>query len=988
MKYGILYIFMICISFGSNTIKCTTVSVSDNRGNEASEQPLQPAQPGPQTHEPSNSQVQNSSNPNISDLTVTTPPVAQNLSHETPKNGSSQSPPQNGPLLSSPSAVNNGQPNVSSGGAVSPNLSSAGNSNGATQLSAESQNGAVSPKVPNYHNMAKIESALLKNHTGVRITGPCNEEVGVFLIPYIYITVKSKTDNIELSSKFPQSDNEVLEFKKEKEELQNKCGQDSKKTFKFIIYIQQDVLTLKWKVYPSEPSSDASNIKADVRKYKIPKLETPITSIQVHTAAVEEGKAFLKSKDYSIKNDIPVKCEQIASACFLSGNTDIEKCYTCNLLIQNTPTSDKCFNYVSSDIKENLNDIEIIAQDDEGSNEYKLTESISNIMKSIYKTDKGNKKELKKFEDLDDISKAELMNYCMLLKEVDTNGTLEMNELGKETDVFNNISRLLKNHIQENNTALVKKLKNAAMCMKYIDNWVVNKTGLILPELSYKKLENTNDVYLNENGELQIHKNGYGHIDKEGDNNKGDLTNVDKDSKVLSIPVTNGMFCNEEYCDRWKDKNSCVSKIEAQDQGSCATSWIFASKLHLETIRCMKGYEHASSSALYVANCANKEAKDKCHVGSNPLEFLKIIDENKFLPLEVNLPYSYANVGNECPNPQNHWTNLWANVELLDSKDEPNSLGAKGYTAYESDKFRGNMETFIKKIKHEVMHKGSVIAYVKVENVMGYDLNGKKVLSVCGDKNADHAVNIIGWGNYINDEGKKKSYWIVRNSWGMYWGEEGNFKVDIYGPEKCEHNFIHSVVKFNIDIPLSKVNTKKEAELYNYYLKTSPDFYSNLYFNSLSAEKANDLSTNKVLDQMTVHGQAVEESSEGTSGQHGQHGQPGQPESTSSSETVAESSAQGLDSAASDVPDVQKFEVVHILKHIKNSKSKTTLVKYDYYYDFGDHACSRTQASNPEKLGDCISFCNNNWDTCRRSVSPGYCLTKLKKTNECLFCFV
>ena len=41
-----------------------------------------------------------------------------------------------------------------------------------------------------------------------------------------------------------------------------------------------------------------------------------------------------------------------------------------------------------------------------------------------------------------------------------------------------------------------------------------------------------------------------------------------------------------------------------------------------------------------------------------------------------------------------------------------------------------------------------------------------------GRTNDDHVVVINGWGE---EDGKK--YWIIRNSWGSYWGEGGNFKL-------------------------------------------------------------------------------------------------------------------------------------------------------------------------------------------------------------------
>lgn len=37
----------------------------------------------------------------------------------------------------------------------------------------------------------------------------------------------------------------------------------------------------------------------------------------------------------------------------------------------------------------------------------------------------------------------------------------------------------------------------------------------------------------------------------------------------------------------------------------------------------------------------------------------------------------------------------------------------------------------------------------------------------------NHVVSIVGWGT---DPVTKKQYWIVRNSWGQYWGEMGYFR--------------------------------------------------------------------------------------------------------------------------------------------------------------------------------------------------------------------
>nr|BAK08386.1 putative papain-like cysteine prorease [Plasmodium malariae] len=853
---------------------------------------------------------------------------------------------------------------------------------------------AVQSDGQNVEQGIQVTSTFLKNFDGIKVTGSCKAYFRVFFVPHIWIYVDPTKDSIELKQLFePVRTVNITQ-------LRNKCINKSNSTFKFIAYVKDQILTLKWLVIGE--GADAGN-KVDVKKYKIPVLDKTFSSVQVHTANAE--KNLIESKNYHISSVIPDQCSIITTNCFLSGSLDIEHCFHCTLLAQKYESENECFKYVSEEAKERIAmDIPTIAQDEEYSVEYRLIESIDIILKSIYKTDEngGKKEELINFEDLENDLKSELKNYCALLKEMDESGTLKNFELANEEETFNNLSRLLKVHPNENMATLRLKFRNPAICVKNVDEWIVNKRGLTLHNETYSAEKVSHDQANADSGAAD---KGRAESDTttRGASDSGsadelmaenfeeeeivsddifekdssgiiDLSKMKTEMNFKSPYYQKSKYCNKDYCDRWKDKTSCISNIEVEEQGDCGLCWIFASKLHVETIRCMRGYGHFRSSALFVANCSSRNPEEICIVGSNPTEFLQIVNDNKFLPLESDLPYSYNDAGNACPTKRNKWTNLWGNTKLLLHKRDYSFLNTLGYIAYESINFKDKMELFINIIKQEIQNKGSVIVYVKTNNVIDYDFNGKVVHSICGDNEADHAANIIGYGNYINIKGEKRSYWLVRNSWGYYWGDEGNFKVDMYGHDECLYNFIHTAVVFKIDLDMVEVpkknNNNNNNSVYNYFHKYVPDFFYNLFYVNYDKDKDKDKGESFLYDN----------------GNREEIQQNYSKDSIVSGQTEPESAK--VIPAPQPTKSAEKiFKVLHILKNIKDGKIKRGFVKYENLKETENpYSCSRIYSKDPNKMDECKQFCFKEWSKCEKHYSPGYCLTKLYSGDNCFFC--
>lgn len=78
-------------------------------------------------------------------------------------------------------------------------------------------------------------------------------------------------------------------------------------------------------------------------------------------------------------------------------------------------------------------------------------------------------------------------------------------------------------------------------------------------------------------------------------------------------------------------------------------------------------------------------------------------------------------------------------------------------------------------IKKEVYTRGPVACGVQASSLK--DFMGNEIFSdESAPKMHNHVVSIVGFGI---DKKTQKNFWIVRNSWGEYWGEGGFFRIEI-----------------------------------------------------------------------------------------------------------------------------------------------------------------------------------------------------------------
>jgi cathepsin X len=72
----------------------------------------------------------------------------------------------------------------------------------------------------------------------------------------------------------------------------------------------------------------------------------------------------------------------------------------------------------------------------------------------------------------------------------------------------------------------------------------------------------------------------------------------------------------------------------------------------------------------------------------------------------------------------------------------------------------------------EIHNRGPIACGIAADPLLNYE-RGIVTQSNLTDDDIDHVISVVGWGK---DETIGK-YWIVRNSWGEYWGEYGYVRV-------------------------------------------------------------------------------------------------------------------------------------------------------------------------------------------------------------------
>lgn len=215
------------------------------------------------------------------------------------------------------------------------------------------------------------------------------------------------------------------------------------------------------------------------------------------------------------------------------------------------------------------------------------------------------------------------------------------------------------------------------------------------------------------------------------------------------LPILSQMYSENNDASKIRKYDMRTKNLvgSIKDQGTCGACWAFSAVASLESSYALKNKKKVDLSEQKVLNCIpNGGCGDPFTGGGggNPLlAFISWVEKGDKVTSEKEEPYQAAI--SQCLN--------------TEGKYEASNYGIVGSRSLYDYAIPSDLE-----IKNAILQHGAIACGVTTNKAFIEYKGG-----IFGEKNyseCNHAVNIVGWDD-------DKGAWLIRNSWGTNWGENG-----------------------------------------------------------------------------------------------------------------------------------------------------------------------------------------------------------------------
>lgn len=218
----------------------------------------------------------------------------------------------------------------------------------------------------------------------------------------------------------------------------------------------------------------------------------------------------------------------------------------------------------------------------------------------------------------------------------------------------------------------------------------------------------------------------------------------------------------------WRDKNIITP---VKDQGMCGSCWAFSAAEGVESYFALKYGKLVELSEQQILDCTPNPrhcgGTGGCGGGTEALAYESIMQYT--LTTEWRYPYtSYYGQSLKGSNrdPKDHREDGTCNKSHIG-----HGVNISGYGQLKNNDYNMMFQTLI--------FLGPIEISVDASSWAAYESG---IFDGCNQTNPDlnHAVQLVGVGM---DTNTKEEYWLIRNSWGTSWGENGYIRLKKNGNE-------------------------------------------------------------------------------------------------------------------------------------------------------------------------------------------------------------